>query len=342
MMEMETSLEPSLRPLRLGEVLDASIRLYRRHFWLFVGVIVVAEIPFLLVQVVLPLLYRSNVNSSEDVFSLHWWVINGSNWFMRWVFVDSIGTVALSYVVSQAYMRQPTNLFATYWRTIRSLLWLAGVMFVLPGMLLLITIWGLVPCIGWISSSGIFIFLTVAVMPLIPVVLVVEGQSSLKAILRAWDLARRRFFWLIFFNGMLAIFGWTLSTGPSLAAIGAVAALVSQGTPTANLDTVYGVIVNVSGTVFNMLFLPIQIGAWTVTYYDIRVRSEAFDLALLTVDNPEDTNQFVQLPPLEKWFSLQDLLRLSSISIAIIAVFILIQMLYYGLIVLLLLAYRGL
>lgn len=337
---MELSAEPGLRPLRLGEILDASIRLYRRHFWLFVGVIVVAEIPFLLVQVVLPLLYRSS--SEQDVFSLHWWVINGSNWFMRWIFVDSIGAVALSYVISQSYMRQPTSLFAAYGRTARSLLGLAGVMFVLPGVLLAVTIWGLVPCIGWISSSGVFIFLTVAVMPLIPVVLVIERQSSLKAILRAWDLARRRFFWLIFFNSMLAIFGWTLSTGPSLVAIGAAAALVSRGTTdTANLEMIYGVITSVSGTLFNMLFLPIQMGAWTVTYYDLRVRSEAFDLALLTVDNPEETNQFVQLPPLEKWFSWQDVAKLSSISIAIVAFFVIIQMLYYGLIFFLIFALRG-
>lgn len=336
---MEMSLETGLRPLRLGEVLDASIRLYRRHFWLFVGVIVLAEIPFLLVQVVLPLLYRSNAD--QDIFTLHWWVINGSNWFMRWIFVDSIGAMALSYVISQCYMRQPTSLFAAYGRTLRSLLGQAGAMFVLSGLLVAITIWGLVPCIGWVSSSGIFIFLTVAVMPLIPVVLVIERQPSLKAILRAWDLARRRFFWLMFFNSMLAVFGWTLALGPSMVATGAVAALINQGVGTASPDVVYSIIWSVSGTLFNMLFLPIQMGAWTVTYYDLRVRSEAFDLALLTVENPEDTNQLVQLPPMEKWFSWMDLLKLSSVSFAIFAFFMLLQVLQYLLIMLLILAYPG-
>ena len=42
--------------------------------------------------------------------------------------------------------------------------------------------------------------------------------------------------------------------------------------------------------------LHIQIGAWTLIYYDLRVRTEAFDLALQTVDATEDANRQVLLP----------------------------------------------
>ena len=48
---MLDSVEINLRSLSLGEILDAAIRLYRRNFWLFVGAITLAEIPYLLVQV---------------------------------------------------------------------------------------------------------------------------------------------------------------------------------------------------------------------------------------------------------------------------------------------------
>jgi hypothetical protein len=258
---------------------------------------------------------------------------------MRWIFVDSIGALALSYVVSQRYLHQDANIFSVYGRVVRSLLGLAGVMFVLPGLMLAIVIWGLIPCVGWIGSSGAFIFLTLAVMPLIPVVLAVERQPSLKAILRSWDLARRRFFWLMFFNSMLVIFGWTLAAGPSLVASSLVSTAIDQSMG-ASMESLYGIIWSVSGTLFNMLFLPIQIGAWTVTYYDVRVRSEAFDLALLVADEPEDINKLIQLPPANRWFSWLDIGKLGSISLIIVAFFVFLQALQYIFIVLALLAAR--
>ena len=72
-----------------------------------------------------------------------------------------------------------------------------------------------------------------------------------------------------------------------------------------------------------MLFLPIQVGAWTLIYYDLRVRTEAFDLALLVVDQAEQANRLVRLPPLEKWFSGNDIARLILTSLLVAAVFVL-------------------
>lgn len=328
---MEDFDEVGLRPLSLGQILDGAIRLYRRNFWLFVAIITLAEIPYLLVQVALPLIFPQPSGGGSDVFTLRWFSINGANFFMRWLFVDGIGTLALTYAISQRYMRQPAGLVSVYKRVAGSLLWLVGVMFVLPGLFLAITIWGLVPCIGWIGSSGVFIFLIVAVMPLIPVALVVERHWSLKAILRAWDLSRRRFFWLMAFNMVLAVFSWVLVLGPELVATGLLASLVDKSLVT-NTDTIYNMIWSVTGTLFNMLFLPIQIGAWTLTYYDLRVRYEAFDVALQVVDGLEEANALVQLPPPAKWFSWQDVVKLSSISLAIFGFFTFLQILQYMLI----------
>ena len=333
MEDLEDFAAINLRPLHLGEILDATIRLYRRNFWLFVAIITLAEIPYVLVQVALPLIYPQSGGTESDIFSLRWWVINSANFFVRWLFVDGIGTLALSYAISQRYLQQFAGLLDIYQRVGRSLFGLAGVMFILPGLFLAIIIWGWVPCFGWISGWGILIFLTVAVMPLIPAALVIERQPSLKAFLRAWDLSRRRFFWLMGFNLVLAIFSWILVSGPSLVATGLLASLVDKSLVT-NTDVIYSVIWSVSGTLFNMLFLPIQIGAWTLTYYDLRVRYEAFDLALQVVDEPEETNRLVQLPPPAKWFSWKDVVKLSSISLGIFGAFMLIQILEYMLLAL--------
>ncbi len=119
---------------------------------------------------------------------------------------------------------------------------------------------------------------------------------------------------------MLAVFSWILVVGPSLVASGLATALLDK-TIAGSGETWYPLIWSVAGTLFNMLFLPIQIGAWTLTYYDVRVRSEAFDLALLVTDAPEDTTALVQLPPMEKWFSWGDVVRLVSISLGVLAIY---------------------
>jgi hypothetical protein len=47
---LHTSFE--LRPLSVGELLDTAFRLYRRHFWLFVGVVALVQAPLALVRAV--------------------------------------------------------------------------------------------------------------------------------------------------------------------------------------------------------------------------------------------------------------------------------------------------
>jgi hypothetical protein len=317
---MQSSIEVNLRPLHLGEILDRAVGLYRHNFWLLVGIITLAEIPLLLVQVIFPIFLKAIGAASSST-----WLIDVVNIPIRWVFVDGFGAAALSYAIAQRYLHQPINILAAYRRLGGSLFSLVGVLVLFPLLMLAVLAWGLFPCVGWVSSAGIFIFLSMAVMPLIPVVVMIEHQPSLKAMLRAWDLARRRFFWILGFNIVMAIFSWTLAVGPSLVASILVTALIGNslgGVPQA-MDSFYSLVSNVSGTLFNMLFLPIQVGAWTLIYYDLRVRSEAFDLALLVVDEPEEANRLVHLPPLEKLFSVMDFVKLLVTSLLLVLFFVL-------------------
>ena len=314
---------PILRPLRLGEILDGAVRLYRHNFWLLTGIIALAEIPLLLVQVGLGVLMKGG---SADDFSMYWLITNAANIPMRWIFVDGLGAAVLSYAIARRYLRQPVSIFDAYRRLGSSWFSLAVFLLLFPAILFAALVWGLFPCVGWVSSAGILIFLGMAVMPLIPVVIMVEGQPGLKAMLRAWDLARRRFFWILGFNIVMAVFSWILVVGPSLVAGILVTALIGNGLGDVSqaMDSFYGLVSSVSGTLFNMLFLPIQVGAWTLIYYDLRVRSEAFDLALLVVDQAEQANRLAQLPPLEKWLSGNDIARLILTSLLAAAAFVLI------------------
>jgi len=316
-------IEVTLRPLSLGEILDAAVGLYRRNFWLLVGIITLAEIPLIIGQILLPLIFQTK---NEDVSSLYWLLTNAANGLVRWVFVDGFGAAALSYALAQRYLHQPVSIFAVYRRLASSFFSLAGMLFLSPILLFIALVWVFVPCVGWLSSAGILLFLSMAVLPLIPVVVMVENRFTPGAILRAWDLARRRFFWLLGFNLVMGIFGWLLAVGPSLVAATLAAALL-QNSFGAAAETLYGPVFSVSGTLFNMLFLPIQVGAWTLIYYDVRVRTEAFDLALLITDELEHVNRQTSLPAVEKWLSGRDIAKILLTSLFVALLFVLVYLL---------------
>lgn len=310
----------ALRPMSLGEILDTAVGLYRRNFWLLTGIIVLAEVPLLLVQIVLPLIF---VTTDNDASSFVWFLSNSVSGLMRWVFVDGIGAAALSYAVAQRYLGQPAGIFTVYRRVGASLFSLAGILLIFPLLWFAVFLcWILVPCLGWLTGAGVLVFLSMSVLPLVPVALVIERQIAPRAILRAWDLARRRYFWLLAFNIVIGVFGWLLAVGPSwVASIAAMAVL--DNSLGASASSFYAPILGVSGTLFNMLFLPIQVGAWTLIYYDLRVRTEAFDLVLLAAAEPERANRWVFLPPLEKWVSGNDLARFLLTSLLLAGLFVL-------------------
>jgi len=315
-------MKTALRPMSLGEILDAAIRLYRRNFWLFVSVIALVEIPFLLVQVVLPLVYPPT--GPDDIFSARWFLVNGANLLVRWIFVDGFGAALLTYAIAQRYLDQETSLVDVYRRLGAAWLGVATILVFFPPVLLALFVWLNIPCIGWLTAGGVFIFVAMGIMPFAPTAIMVEGQSGLGAVLRAWDLGRRRFFWIIAFNIVLTLFGWALAAGPSLVVNSLLVALIANGfgMTEQQLTNIYSLISNVSGTLFNMLFLPIQVGAWTLTYYDLRVRSEAFDLALLVTEDTQAANRLVHLPPLEKWLSGNDMAALMLVSLVVFVLFI--------------------
>src|SRR5712692_1831635 len=57
---MTASSLPVLRPLGIGELLDQAIRLYRRNFLNFIGIIAVVQIPIGLLQFLISLLTLQN------------------------------------------------------------------------------------------------------------------------------------------------------------------------------------------------------------------------------------------------------------------------------------------
>ena len=305
---METQIQPALRPLRLGELLDQAIRLYRRNFVTFIGIIAVIYIPLMILQTASTALMTSSLGSlatasnPEEIFTnyAYWGGILSTLviTFVQFILVQGIATGALTRAVADNYLGKQTSILDAYRGIKESWVSLLGALLIIVLLFIVLFIWWLVPCIGWFTGLGMMAFLMAAVSPLVAPVVVLEKQGAFASIRRAWDLARRRFWPVLGTVFVLYLFSLLIVNGPAAIANALLTlAIGSFGDPTAGI-VITTIIQSLVSLVFVLLYYPLQMAAFTLIYFDLRVRTEGFDIALLTMDaaQPVDAANVSQVP----------------------------------------------
>jgi hypothetical protein len=264
--------------------MDQAIRLYRRNFVAFVGIVALVEIPIIAVQFLVTLTLVNTdpgSNSIGGLLSLNTLL----TFFLSFFLVQGLGTAAMTRAVSDNYLGEKTGSLQAFRKIGRSWLSLIGALITAGGVGLVIFIWALVPIVGWLTGWAMFIFLAVIVVPFVAPVIVLESHGAIGAWRRAWDLARQRFWWIVGFFFVLTIFNWLVVIGPTLLLdfVIAVTLLESINDP-ASATIAQTVVTSLNSLLFNLIYLPFQLAAITLVYFDLRVRSEAFDLVLLAQD----------------------------------------------------------
>ncbi|MAT97252.1 MAG: hypothetical protein CL608_08930 [Anaerolineaceae bacterium] len=305
-----TALPNNLQPLSMSQLLDRAIRLYRNNFLIFVGIVAIAQIPATAVNMLglwlapTPQLAFDPTASITDVwlqtlessgFGSNPWV-----WLGRLVtlLLVQLATAALTKAVAENYLGHKIDLFGAYRKIGRSglVLLLAtfiGIFFIIA----LVIWWVIVPCLGWFTGLGMVFFFGLVVLPLVAPVVVLERRSAIEALQRAWDLARRRFWWLIGFMLLLGIFGQIVVTGPAVLSVFIINSVVGSSVSATTSTLIQQVI----GLLLNLIYLPLQLTCVTLLYFDVRVRTEGFDLALLALSDQADAETLsTTAPPLNK------------------------------------------
>lgn len=296
---METQAQPTLRPLRLGELLDRAIRLYRGNFLTFIGIIAVVYVPLMVLQTASTALMNSSISnrmsSPQDIFT------NYGYWggflaviilaFVRFVLVQGIANGALARAVADSYMGRETSILDAYRGIGNSWLSLVGALLLLILILIGLFIWWvLVPCIGWFTGFGMLLFVGAVINPLVPPAIVLEKQGAVESIQRAWSLARRRFWPLLGYVVVLYLFSIIIVNGPATIASILLAQVVESISDTSMQLIVTSVIQGLVALVFILIYYPLQMTAFTLIYFDLRVRTEGFDLAILTMETSGSTD----------------------------------------------------
>jgi hypothetical protein len=285
--------------MSLTELLDQAIRLYRKNFLQFVGIIAIVQIPLTLLSLIASLVTMGGTVSrlesgyvpSEDPFETfgagYWIGLAGTLvvGILSYVLLQGIATGALTRAVADRYLGQSTDFIEAYVKI--GSLWLriigALLLIILVGIGLVI--WWIVPCVGWLTGIGILFFWTAAVSPLVAPIVVLEQKKPGAAVRRAWDLTRRRFWWVVGYVGLLFLLNQLIVSGPGALINVIFQALMESMVGSAGLSdafTISTITQTLVSLVASLIYVPLQLTGMVLMYFDLRVRTEGFDLTLLT------------------------------------------------------------
>ena len=297
---MTVNAGPTLRPLRLGEILDRAIHLYRRNFLQFVGIVAVVQIPITLIQILISLTTFSGTFTSIgdflnnpaaapsdpfEIFGPSYFIgasLNSLVSIIGFILLQGVATSALTSAIAGSYLGYPSSSIGAAYRSIKEK-WLSVVGALLLAVVLAIAlaIWWLIPCFGWFTGLGMLIFLWYVIVPMLAPIVILEGESPTIAWRRAWNLARRRFWWVFGFALIVYLFNILVVAGP--AALITLAGQFLFGNPF-ELNSARFTFQNVAQSLALLItwlfYLPLQVASMTVLYLDLRVRTEGLDLAV--------------------------------------------------------------
>ncbi len=262
-----------LRPLSLGELLDRTFFLYRRHFLLFAGIAVIPYSFFFFINLatsLLPVLARSGTPGRFPPVGFATAAIGGGLFALIAAFAGSVAFLfsvgATVFAVSELYMGRRTSILASLGR-VRGKTWIIfGVLF-LSGLILLGGFLALI-------IPGIYLMCRICVAT--PAALL-EDIGPSDSIRRSFELTRDfagRAFMIYMLSlamawGVIALFQMPFMF------------LIAINRRETYLLVLWTILMQAGNFIGSVLIAPVSTIGFALFYYDLRVRKEAFDLQMM-------------------------------------------------------------
>jgi hypothetical protein len=288
-----------LRPLTLAELLDRSFSTYKRHLWLFVGIMALPAVVTTLYAITIQAFNTTmtpDMTPEQAMFRVVPLLIAVFVFMIVLMVAHTFALGATTIAIGQLYKDQQPTVGETYrearrhggrlillmiWATLRlggTWIGLVILTILLSGLLALASriIGGIVVFVGLIGGFLFTFYLAVRYGVSIPAV-VLEDLPAGKALARSVELTqghRGRVFLIILCAGMINYATAALLQGPFL--LGAM--IAGPGTPAAIGLSIVGAVLGGIGSMFSG---PIMIIGLAMVYYDLRVRKEALDLRMM-------------------------------------------------------------
>lgn len=294
---MEAAL-PRLRPMNMGDLLDATFALYRRNFALFAGIAAVLGVPQAIINIAIALVRppvpRFTTTTGTGALNYDFtglgqsYALLGAGGIVGFLF-GLIVTGALARAIAARYMGEPMTIKEAYASlgigTFVTLL-IASLVLTVGGLIAFFLALGLVIAAAIVLSNiigpiavllGVLLGIGIVVGAIylgvsflfFPEVIVLERRGVFTCFSRSWRLVSGSWWRVFGIYIVLAILAGILTSVAGAAA----AALLGFGS--GGLASAAGAAIN---SIASILIQPFQRGALVLLYYDMRIRKEAFDL----------------------------------------------------------------
>jgi hypothetical protein len=276
-----------IRPMNFGELLDAALTIYRRHFALFLKLaIATLSLPVCLAVYFGARFLESFTPQAPNVASLLALLPVGVLYYLA-ALVLTAGTVR---VISESYLGRSPTLGDALGLGLSKLGSLVGVGLG-KGIVLFLTVIaasvvtgvlatlsrgsgaaGLVIAVGVVGATWLAAFVLCGYSLTTPVVVLEPLRSAFDAFGRSWELTRGFKFKVLLLTFVTLLITNTI---PSLVFRGLGAAFTRAAPP-------LGLALTAVSYILPLLLTPVFSAVITLMYYDFRVRREAFDLQMLS------------------------------------------------------------
>jgi hypothetical protein len=270
---------PQLRPLGIGEILDVGVKITTRHFWTLARAVLVVVVPLQLVAAVIDLSLAGGALSgaetdqfggttefgtTDEFDAREFWTAIAAVVVaaVLGLLAQTVATGACFKAVADAYLGRETSWrrsISHVLRRLHSIIWISVLTYLLGGLALL-------ACI--LPGIWLFIAWTVAV----PAFLTEEVKGR-RALGRSFRLVKG-FWWRTL---AIIVIGTTLAGLISGVLTGVLAGLAF----TSDSDAALVVANFFAAVIAGAITTPFIAAVTIVLYFDLRVRKEGFDLALL-------------------------------------------------------------
>lgn len=268
----------TLRPMTLGQVLDTTFSLYKRNFWLFVGITSIPFLAVLILQVGAAALQLSRPSPQPASPALaSGAIVGGIVFLLAYFLLAGAAQAATIFAVSDLYLGRAATVRGSFRKV-------GGKAFRVILVLLLV---GLTVGVGFLLLiiPGIILFCRTAVA--VPASML-EDTKAVGSIERSMQLTKG-FAMQIFLIFLLV---WVLSY-IALLIFQVPFAYLQGATAQARQTLVFGMLAlqHLSSFLSNVLVGPIGTIAFSLMYYNLRVRKEAFDIQHLMNSLPAGPSQ---------------------------------------------------
>lgn len=259
----------TIQPMALADIIDGAMRLYRHNFAPFLGIVAIAWVPALAVQVAgIYLLYgplTDDTATMEPEALIPAMTVFALAGVAVYLIAVPLAQGALMWAVSNRYLDRPAGIAAAYRIVIDRL----GSMIAVIFLSALVIGAGMLACV---IPGLIFAFMFSFAVPEI----VLENRRPVDALKRSWQLANYDFWKVVITLFVLSLLVSLISM--ALATPFSIALISLAGEENMILFQTLARSVN---TIVQLLVQPVQIIGTILLYYDLRIRHEGFDIQLL-------------------------------------------------------------